>query len=107
VFPVATSFGYDQWGRPQNETADFPLGQVSRSVSRDFVPEDRRAHEILAYSGGQKRTEAYDGAGRLEMPVETAFTGLHIRGRTYCPGATIMLISGECRIDCVAHGVQD
>jgi hypothetical protein len=32
------------------------------------------------------------------MPVETAFTGLHIRGRTYCPGGTIALITGECRI---------
>jgi hypothetical protein len=31
----------------------------------------------------------------LSLPVETAFTGLHIRGRTYCPGATIALISGE------------
>jgi hypothetical protein len=28
------------------------------------------------------------------MPVETAFTGLHIRGRAYCPGATIALITG-------------
>ena len=34
-----------------------------------------------------------------KMSVETAFTGLHIRGRTYCPGATIALISGECRIN--------
>jgi hypothetical protein len=25
--------------------------------------------------------------------IETAFTGLHIRGRTYCPGATTALIS--------------
>jgi hypothetical protein len=33
-----------------------------------------------------------------KMPVETAFTGLHIRGRTYCPGATTALISGECRL---------
>jgi len=33
-----------------------------------------------------------------KMPVETAFTGIHIRGRTYCPGATIALISGECRL---------
>jgi hypothetical protein len=32
-----------------------------------------------------------------KMPVETAFTGL-IRGRTYCPGATTALISGECRL---------
>src|SRR6476646_7508257 len=32
------------------------------------------------------------------MPVETAFTGLHIRGRTYCPGATTALISRECRL---------
>jgi len=33
-----------------------------------------------------------------KMPVETAFTGLHIRGRTYCPGATTALISGKCRL---------
>jgi hypothetical protein len=26
-----------------------------------------------------------------KMPVETAFTGLHIRGRTYCPGPAIDL----------------
>jgi hypothetical protein len=32
------------------------------------------------------------------MPVETAFTGLHMRGRTYCPGAAIALISRECRL---------
>jgi hypothetical protein len=32
------------------------------------------------------------------MPVETAFTGLHIRGRTYCPGGIIALITEECRI---------
>jgi hypothetical protein len=34
--------------------------------------------------------------------IETAFTGLHIRGRTYCPGATTALISGECRLEWVA-----
>jgi len=32
------------------------------------------------------------------MSVETAFTGLHIRGRTYCPGTTTARISGECRL---------
>ena len=39
------------------------------------------------------------------MSVETAFTGLHIRGRTYCPGATTALISGECRLNLVCHKV--
>jgi hypothetical protein len=40
-----------------------------------------------------------------KMSVETAFTGLHIRGRTYCPGTTTARISGECRLRAISVAI--
>jgi hypothetical protein len=60
-------------------------------AARSTGPRQRFSTDLLSLSDATRHWNR-------GMPVEAAFTGLRIRGRTYCPSAPTTLISGECRI---------
>jgi Transposase, Mutator family len=59
--------------------------------ARSTGPRQRFSTDLLSLSDATRHWNR-------GMPVEAAFTGLRIRGRTYCPSAPTTLISGECGI---------
>ena len=74
---VVVVFRLDRFGRDTEERARSWRELVKLGVKLHSVTEGGEIDETRAYA--------------------MAFAGLHIRGRTYCPGTTTALISEECR----------
>jgi len=77
-----------------NQRVPAPRGRRTHS----FGSTRRRSRGKLLLWMFYNQTIAFADAGIGKCRLRRHSPGLHIRGRTYCPGATIALITGECRI---------